>query len=106
MPGIPMTRAGIAAVRAFEITGAPLATPTKTYTISGTTRDASGAILPGCSLVLYRTADNSIAAQGVVSDATGAYVIAASPALAHYLVAYLAGSPDVAGTTINTLVGS
>lgn len=98
-----MTCAGIAAVRAFEM-AAPLL-PTKTYVISGVTKDSTGAALPSCSITLFRTANCSIAAQGVISDAAGNYSIAASPALAHYAVAYLPGSPDRAGTTVNTLVG-
>ena len=75
------------------------------YSIAGVTKDANGAVLGACALVLFRTADNSIAAQGV-SDASGNYRLDASPYLTHYLTAYKAGVPDVAGVTVNTLVGS
>jgi hypothetical protein len=74
------------------------------YYIIGVTKDNTGAPLGSCVLVLFRTADNSIAALGL-SDASGNYVFVASPALTHYLVAYKSGSPDVAGTTVNTLIG-
>lgn len=74
------------------------------YAISGTTKDSTGAPLPSCCVTLYRTADNSVAGR-VTSDANGDYLINASPALTHYVVAYLPGSPDVAGTTVNTLTG-
>lgn len=75
------------------------------YFISGVTRDANGNAIGNCIVILFRTADNSIAAI-TVSDASGNYVIVASQALQHYAVAYLAGSPDVFGTTVNTLVGA
>jgi hypothetical protein len=75
------------------------------YAISGITLNSSGAALPACSVVLYRTADNSVAGR-VTSDASGNYRVDASPAVMHYVVAYQPGSPDVAGTTVNTLIGS
>jgi hypothetical protein len=105
MPGIPMSAAGIAAVASFDVSGTPLQVPTKTYTIAGVTRDSTGAALASCAVRLVRTADNSVAAVGT-SDGSGAYSLGASPAITHYAVAYKAGSPDVAGTTVNTLVGS
>jgi hypothetical protein len=42
------------------------------------------------------------------SDANGLYEFryAGQPPTTYYLVAYKAGSPDVAGTTVNTLVGT
>lgn len=75
------------------------------YYISGVTRDNAGNPLANCTVRLYRTANDSVAAV-VVSDGSGNFSIASSPALAHYIVAYLPGSPDVAGTTLNTLVGA
>ena len=75
------------------------------YAISGTTRSGSGAALPSCAVTIFRSADNSIAAQGV-SDANGAYRFPASPVLQHQVMAYLAGSPDVFGMTVNTIVGT
>ncbi len=73
--------------------------------IAGVTQDGNGNALANCALILFRTIDNSIAAVGV-SDGSGKYRLGASMALSHYLVAYLAGSPDVCGTSVNTLVGA
>lgn len=75
------------------------------YTIRGVTKDGSGVPLPNCPIVLFRSADDTIAACSS-SDANGAYRIDASPAIAHYAVAYKVGAPDVAGTTVDTLVGT
>jgi len=101
-PGGVPTTAALPAVRSFSPIPAVFAYGA---TISGTTKDANGNALASCALVLYRTADDSIAARGV-SDASGVYRLGASTALVHYLVAYKAGSPDVAGTSVNTLVGT
>jgi hypothetical protein len=42
----------------------------------------------------------------MISDAGGKYSIPVNIGIQHYAVAYLAGSPDVAGTTVNTLTGA
>ena len=100
----------------------------KNYTISGQTLDGSGAPLAGCAVHLLYTdivGNNLFAASGgvladlgdtsdievaeTVSDAGGNYSFyvdapGAAPS-AYFIVAYLPGSPDVAGTTLNTLVG-
>ena len=76
-----------------------------TYLITGQTQDNNGNPLANCTVTLLRTADNSVAAI-TASDGSGNYAINATPALNQYVVAYLPGSPDVAGTTVNTLVGS
>lgn len=75
------------------------------YALTGVTRDSTGTALGGCTVVVYRTADDSVAARGV-SDASGNYSLPATPSFTHYVVAYLAGVPDVAGTTSNQLVGA
>jgi hypothetical protein len=75
------------------------------YQIIGITYDASANPLPNCDVQLFRTADDSYVSQ-YTSDANGYYAIPASNLFSHYLVAYLAGSPDVAGTTVNTLTGA
>jgi len=79
--------------------------PARTASISGLTKDNTGAVLGNCVVELYLTATNEALAQ-TTSDANGVFyfqnVARFSPAT-HYLVAYKAGSPDVAGTTLNTL---
>lgn len=74
--------------------------------IFGITKDSAGAVLAGCTVTLYRTADD-VEVDKVTSDASGNYEFrGAGPSTAYYVVAYKAGSPDVAGTTVNTLIGS
>jgi hypothetical protein len=77
--------------------------PPMDYRLVGVTRDSFGVALAGCTLSLFRTIDNVLVNQAV-SDGGGNYLFTnCSPGLAYYIVAYLAGSPDVAGTTVNTL---
>jgi len=74
--------------------------------VSGFTRDSAGAILPSCPVHLFRTSDDLLMDVGT-SDANGYYEFrTAIPAELYYVVAYKAGAPDVAGTTVNTLTGS
>ena len=71
--------------------------------IEGFTRDSLGAILPGCTVALFLTSGN-VFVSSTVSDATGYFsFIVASNIPQYFLVGYLAGSPDVEGTTVNTL---
>jgi hypothetical protein len=81
--------------------------------IAGVTKDSTGAALAGATVKAYRTAadvNNGLLADlqegpAAVSDAAGNYEVFVPNADAHYLDAYKAGAPDVAGTTTNTLVG-
>lgn len=71
--------------------------------VSGYTRDSAGAILGSCVVDLFRTVDDLRMDTGT-SDAGGYYEFrTAIPAEAYYVVAYKAGGPDVAGTTVNTV---
>lgn len=73
--------------------------------ISGITKNAYGTPLGSCVVKLYRTNDD-VEVQSQISDpSTGAYAFYMAGGGTYYVVAYLAGSPDVAGTTVNTLVG-
>jgi hypothetical protein len=77
----------------------------RVYTVSGVTRDSVGNPLGSCTVHLFRSKDDTLVDQQV-SDASGNYTfITANPADTYYVVAYLAGSPDVAGTSVNTLPG-
>lgn len=75
------------------------------YSIAGVTRDLNGAGLGSCVVKLFRTADDSLVNQ-TSSDASGIFITPASNLLQHYFVFYKAGAPDVAGTSLNTLVGA
>lgn len=68
------------------------------------TKNSSGVALPSCVVDAFRTSDD-VKMDGVVSDASAQYEISVYTDETHYVVAYKAGSPDVAGTTVNTLVG-
>ena len=97
----PHTR-GIPVIPAFA---EPNGTPGGFY-INGVTRDATGNALAGCWVKLFETLTD-IQRQATTSDATGNYsfVVPDSTTL-YYAEAYLPGSPDVAGTTKNNLVGA
>jgi hypothetical protein len=77
------------------------------FTISGTTRDSAGSALAGCAISLFqRDAFNTPVAQ-TTSDGSGAFrFTVAQNSSTFYLVAYKAGSPDVAGVTVNTLTAA
>lgn len=74
-------------------------------TITGTTRDSSGAALGSVSLKLFR-ADTGQLVQTLTSDGSGNYTTnPVGPGLLYQIDAYKSGSPDVAGTSLNTLTG-
>jgi 3-dehydroquinate dehydratase len=74
------------------------------FKISGITRDSTGAALASCAVHLFESATDIEIAQ-TVSDAIGQYqIVIGNNAGFFYIVAYKSGSPDVAGTTVNTLV--
>jgi hypothetical protein len=80
--------------------------PAKYWVISGVTKDSTGVVLASCVVQLFRTFDDKIMDEKT-SDGVGAFEFrsASNPSNTHYIVAYKAGSPDVAGTTVNTLIG-
>lgn len=76
------------------------------YQLGGVTRDAAGAVLGSCVVEVYRT-DTDERLLTTTSDASGVFLFTNVPrGIALYLVAYKAGSPDVFGTTVNTLTGA
>ena len=80
--------------------------PAVFWTISGQTRDSAGAVLGNCVAQLFDTVTDAYLGE-VTSNADGYYYLKTTTRSAtHYVVAYKAGAPDVAGTTINTLVGT
>jgi hypothetical protein len=73
--------------------------------IAGQCLDSNGNPLIGAIVKGFRASDNLFVGQ-TISDSNGNYSLGSPYAVAHYLVAYEAGSPDSAGTTVNTLVPS
>lgn len=76
---------------------------TKNEAIGGVTRDADGAALGNCVVQLFRTPSDSLVVEKV-SDASGNYLFENPGSGPFYVVAYKQGTPDTAGTTVNTLV--
>lgn len=68
--------------------------------LSGITRDSAGAVLGLCRVDLCK---NNTIRQSITSDAVGNYSFVNPGSGPFFLVAYKQGSPDVAGTTVNTL---
>lgn len=76
------------------------------WLVTGYTNDSTGAALGNCVVTLFTSADNLPTAQ-VVSDAVGYYSISVDGnASLRFAVSYKTGAPDVAGTTVNTLVAT
>ena len=75
------------------------------FRITGITKDATGAALPSCRVELYLTAMD-VSIQEAISDETGSFSFNMPGTGPFYIVAYKAGLPDVAGTTVNTLVAT
>jgi hypothetical protein len=73
--------------------------------ITGVTMDSTGTPLPLCTIHVFLTADDTEVDQ-FDSNAVGVYAYYPTVAGPFYMVAYLVGAPDVAGTTVNTLVGT
>ena len=65
-------------------------------------KDSAGAVLGNVEVVLYSTIDVVIGSQ--YSDASGNFSFQNPGTGPFYIVAYKTGSPDVAGTTVNTLL--
>ena len=60
----------------------------------------------GATVTLFKTATNTQIALSQTSAPDGTYSLGAPTAETCFVVAYKAGSPDIAGTTVNTLVPS
>lgn len=76
------------------------------FVVTGVTRDSNGQALGNCSLDLFDTGTDTLQAR-TTSDAFGNYTFQIGQnAGFFYVVAYKAGSPDVAGTSVNFVVGN
>lgn len=72
--------------------------------IKGRCEDASGVAVANAIIQCFRTSDDAFGGQGVSFD-DGTYQVPTQfPGVAHYVVAYKPGAPDVGGTTVNTLI--
>lgn len=74
------------------------------FWIIGITKTESGTPLSGCKVSLFRSVDD-LFLDTVTSGEDGSFqfIMSNDSYHAYYLVAYLTGSPDVAGTTVNSL---
>lgn len=98
-------------VNAFQNNAFQISTSTSTaavvnWILAGVTRGTHGQPLGSVSVLVFDTTTDSLLGSGT-SDSGGNYNITLSSS-GHNLfaVGYLAGSPDLAGTTVNTLVAS
>lgn len=86
---------------------------TSRFVFTGVTRDSGGSALGSVTVKLFKTADGSyvgtkdILIDEIVSDTSGNFSVT-TPYYpdTHYLVTYKAGTPDVQGTTVNSLIGA
>jgi hypothetical protein len=76
------------------------------FMIGGVTMDKStSAAISGCTIDLFQTS-NDLKVATTTSDGSGNYAFWVSDSVTNfYAVAYLPGTPDKAGTTLNTLKG-
>jgi hypothetical protein len=69
------------------------------------TQDSASAAIAGCTVELFQTGGD-IPTMQTISDASGNYRFDNPGSGPFYIVAYKAGSPDVAGTTVNRLIAT
>lgn len=71
----------------------------------GFTRNQYGSPLGGCTVRCFLASTSELVSQ-VVSDDAGFYIATTPYVGAHFLTVHKAGSPDVAGASIDTLIAS
>lgn len=73
--------------------------------LRGTCKDSGGTAVANAIVQAFVTATDAFAGE-VQGNTDGTYVLGVCQAKTtpHYLVAYKSGSPDIAGTTVNTLL--
>ena len=72
--------------------------------VVGVTKNSLGVPLAGVTVDLFHS-DSDVKVATVISDGSGNFSFSVGIGEAYYAVAYLAGSPDMAGTTRNNLAG-
>lgn len=90
-------------LRGKPFRSAPLST--RNDTITGVTRDSNGSPLGTCVVSIFNTSTGQ-PVQSTISDVSGNYTFLHPGSGPFYLVAYKAGLPSVAGTTVNTVVAT
>lgn len=75
--------------------------PRTRFGVSGITKDSTGAVLPSCRVDCF--SESKAWLGQVVSDGAGAFAFTGIGVGSVFLVAYLEGSPEVAGTTIHNV---
>lgn len=71
--------------------------------LSGVTYDTNSAVLGNCRVMIFRTGDNSFVGE-TTSDASGIWSFPILKGGPFFRVVYKPGSPDVFGTSVNTIV--
>ena len=71
-------------------------------TLSGVSRDSSGATMGSCRVMIFRTEDKAFVVE-TTSDASGNWSVNLMRGGPFFLVEYKAGVPALAGTSVNTL---
>jgi hypothetical protein len=112
MPSILFDLAEVRAARGRLLGVGPslagfLPLPATKLRITGVTKDSAGTILGGCEVTLHRTVDHYPLETITSNPVTGAYEFSTvGLAQNYYVVSYKAGSPDVSGASVNTLIGA
>lgn len=102
---MPISVGGIGLTNVGRFAPAPVRA--QFYSVSGVTRDSAGAPLGYCVVQIFESATN-VWRGSTTSNASGNYKIeiAGDRTIQLKAAAYLPGPPDVAGTTVNTLIAS
>ena len=74
-----------------------------TYTLQGVCRDVNNAVVPSAVVKVFDTATDTLQGSDT-TDGSGNYTVSLSIDGPLYAVAYHANAPDIAGTTLNTLM--
>lgn len=73
--------------------------------LRGTCKDAGGTPVANAEVQAFRTSDDSFQGSDFsCGDGTYGVGVQQPTSVQHYLVAYKAGTPDISGTTVNTLL--
>lgn len=87
---------------AYEPTNLGIGGYYRPYYVRGTVKDSVGNVVGGATVQLFVTSTDKFVAEGQ-TNSNGSYEVPTPSAVAHYAVAYVTGSPDRAGSTVNTL---